>query len=296
MTATLVARFVEQGKLTWSTTLSELFPKARIHPKLWVVTVEQLLRHESGLTPWTDPSADPSDWATIAATTQATVVKGRLKIARSLIKRPPKSAVGTFSYSNAGYIVLGAALEMMTSKSWETLIKTDVFGPLGMTNCGFGPTATSASPDNVRGHLFRDGQFEVAPIGPKSDNPPLFGPAGTIHCDLGSWANFIRLHLGAGPTGYLKPETIKRLHKPNPKSKYASGWVVPNPVILVHEGSNSMNHAFVLANRKKKQALLVVMNAGPPPAVQSALKKALPILMKVAQAGAQALAPTKTDQ
>ena len=175
-------------------------------------------------------------------------------------------------------------------------MKEEVFGPLAMSDCGFGPTATPESPDHVRGHIFRAGQFEVSPLGPKSDNPPVFGPAGTVHCNLASWANFIRLHLGAGPEGYLKPETIKRLHTPSPKSKYAFGWIVPKPSILVHEGSNSMNHAFAIVNRKQYQAILVVTNAGPPLKMQPILKKALPILMKVtlAEAGSsRSQQPTK---
>ncbi len=39
-----------------------------------------------------------------------------------------------WSYSNAGYILLGMALQAATGKDWSSLYQSEVFGPLGMTS------------------------------------------------------------------------------------------------------------------------------------------------------------------
>src|SRR5215813_7178099 len=50
MTATLVAMFVEEGKLNWTTTLGELFADAvkTMHPAWEKVTLRQVLAHRAG--------------------------------------------------------------------------------------------------------------------------------------------------------------------------------------------------------------------------------------------------------
>src|SRR5688572_27585103 len=51
MTATLVAMLVEEGKLNWTTTLSELFADTvkPMHPAWEKVTLRQVLAHRAGL-------------------------------------------------------------------------------------------------------------------------------------------------------------------------------------------------------------------------------------------------------
>ena len=294
MTATLVARLVERGLLAWTTPLSALFPDSTIHPQLAQVTIEQLLRHEGGITAWTDPTKMKDDWAIVMATSRKDVVSGRAQLAKRLLARAPEHPIGSFAYSNAGYILVGAALERLTGKTWEELMREEVFRPLAMARCGFGPMATESAPDAVRSHLFDGQRFTPAPVGPRGDNPPTFGPAGTVHCDLNGWAQFLRLHLGAGPETYLKPATISQLHTANPKSRYAFGWLSPKPTLLMHEGSNSMNHALVLVNVELGQALVVVTNAGPPPKVQTAVQQAVKVL--ITASAKEAAQPTKASK
>ena len=51
MTALLAAMFVEEGKIRWNSTVSEVFPEfsANMDPRLRRVTLEQLLSHTSGI-------------------------------------------------------------------------------------------------------------------------------------------------------------------------------------------------------------------------------------------------------
>jgi D-alanyl-D-alanine carboxypeptidase len=62
MTAVLVARLVQQGKLEWDSTIAGVLPSIAdsIHPDFRDVTVADLLRHVAGL------PANPANWSAFA--------------------------------------------------------------------------------------------------------------------------------------------------------------------------------------------------------------------------------------
>jgi D-alanyl-D-alanine carboxypeptidase len=56
-----------------------------------------------------------------------------------------------WSYSNAGYILLGMALKAATGKDWQTLYADEVFGPLGMSATTL-PSGTSIPGSHLHGY------------------------------------------------------------------------------------------------------------------------------------------------
>lgn len=268
MTATLVARLVERDELTYETTLTELFPTATLNADFAQVTVAQLLRHEAGLSS-SLAAQQPELWAYMwqQAEQGADVTLVRADIARELLALPPDHTVGTFNYSNAGYIVLGAALEQLMQRPWEDLMREEVFEPLRMDSCGFGPPATTASPpDQPLGHERSWGSTaSYAPTVLTADNPSSLGPAGTVHCAMDDWAAFAQVHVGDGPEGYLLPDSIDALHEAAPTSEYALGWyVVPRDWAggdaLNHAGSNKLNYAVAWLAPAKGMGVLIATN------------------------------------
>lgn len=56
-----------------------------------------------------------------------------------------------WSYSNAGFILLGMALQAATGKDWQALYENEVFGPLGMSSSSL-PTTTSIPGSTLHGY------------------------------------------------------------------------------------------------------------------------------------------------
>jgi D-alanyl-D-alanine carboxypeptidase len=265
MTATLVALFVEGGELTWTMTLADLFGADGVHPGYRAVTIEQLLAHRGGA-----PGAVPSDiwsemWKPGVARDQ------RLAAVRAMLARPPAVAPGTYTYANAGYMIVGAALELKADRSWEQLMRERVFTPLGMSSCGFGAPATP--PDQIDqpwAHQV-DGRAVVpVPPGPKSDNPPALGPAGTVPCNLRDWGRFLQLHLRGDrgePGLLLSPATFTKLHTPWAGGDYALGWIVTEQPwadgrALTHSGTNTMFFATTWIAPNRNRILVAATNRG----------------------------------
>ena len=96
-----------------------------------------------------------------------------------------------FSDQNANFILAGAMLERRTGKSWEDLMTTELFQPLGMTTAGFGAPGNASDVNEPYGHSDASGQR----VASKGDNTSALGPAGTMHGSLDDWAKFVRQRL-----------------------------------------------------------------------------------------------------
>ncbi len=264
MTASVVARLVDRGVLRWNETLGETLPEIEeMDPAFEAVTLDMLMRHMAGLqgsgafTPEFTEGFDET-WP---------IDEQRAWMAQRFLARPPQEAPGSrFVYSNYGYLILGHVLERATGKTWEELVRTEVFEPLGIMECGFGATATNANPDGNWAHDAKDGSY----VATEEDNPPLIGPAGTVHCTLASWARFAAAHAHPESGEWLKRESMDHLHEPMtlpgtpPDKDIALGWGVTRtePTRLTHSGSNGYNVAEIVVIPRWHAAVLVTCNAG----------------------------------
>jgi CubicO group peptidase (beta-lactamase class C family) len=266
MTATLAAMLIEEGKLRWDTTIAEVFPelKGKMDKQYEAVTVEQLMEHRGGVPHTPPPDAKSQAWQEKGAPTEQ-----RRAFIEAVLALPPEAAPGTkMIYSNQGYAIVGAMLEKITGRDYETLITEKLFKPLHMDTAGFGPPGTAGKVDHPWGHIKEFGI--TVPV--QKDNPPAFSSAGRVHCSLDDLARYVTFHLQPGTNGLLKAETVARLHAPpkgvkieDPGDNYACGWVVlqrgwAGGTALMHNGSNNMWYIVMWLAPEKNFAVIVATN------------------------------------
>ena len=271
MTATLIAMLFERGKLNWDTTLVEAFPDMadEMHPGYRDVTLKHLLAHRSGLPPVSHSYPKGKSFKDIH-NLPGPAMEQRLAYTKMILREEPRAEPGMkYIYSNAGYAIAGVIAEQTMKTPWETLMRTMLFKPLGMTTAGFGPMGTPGKIDQPLQHVIAEGSTIYLEPNSLMDNPPAIGPAATIHCSMRDWAKFIIAHLeGArGTGGLLNPETFKMLHTPDFGGNYASGWDVKkrdwaDGKVLTHTGSNTMSFAVVWMAPKRDFAVLLASNQG----------------------------------
>ena len=266
MTATVAAMLVEKKKISWTTTIGESFPEwaKDIHSDYRGVTLEQLLANRGGV-PGKPP---PALWAKAWQAT-GTPAEQRLTFIKGILEREPEAKPGTkYIYSNQGYTIAGVMLEKATGKTWEELMRTMLFEPLGMTSTGFGPPASVGQVDQPWGHTKGTTGIKPVPPGPGADNPLAISPANAVHCSLTDLAKYAAFHMAGerGQSKFLKAETFKKLHQPV-GDDYALGWVVlerkwAGGRALMHSGSNTMFYVVVWMAPEKNCAVIVAANIG----------------------------------
>lgn len=261
MTATVAATFVEEGKLSWDSKLSDLLPEIEIHSTLKDVSYEMLLSHGSGL------AKDPDD-ETYIELEKLETLEGREKLTILFLGNAPTFKPGTFNYSNIGYIIAGHILEKISGKTWEMLLPERLFIPLQMQSCGFGPTSdpTETVPTQPWGHIIRE--WTIKPV--HDDNAAFYGPSANVHCSTSDWVKYLYIHLQGfnGEAKLLSQESFKQLHKiwpDNDSNQYTfGGWYRLNRPwakgeVLTHIGTNTYNYASVWMDPKAN--VILVSNA-----------------------------------
>jgi CubicO group peptidase (beta-lactamase class C family) len=238
-----------------------------IHPDLAGVTVDQLLRHRSGLL-----ARGPSEVWTAAQRAKGPAEEQRRAYVEAMITKAPAKPAGQYQYSNAGYAVLGMMAETVAGKPYEELLQERVLKPLGITTAGFGQAGDVKSVAAPWGHLDGGPTF--------TDNPPAVAPGMTLHMSIGDWAKFANFELGHQPTPpLLKPETFNHLQELSGQVKddemgYACGWFRPlrswaGGRALHHVGSNTVNFSEIWLAPSKDFGVLVCSNEGSPDAVDA---------------------------
>jgi CubicO group peptidase (beta-lactamase class C family) len=272
MTAALAAMLIEDGRLRWDTTLAEMFPKLALQMQTeWRgVTLAQLLAHHGGAPQNLD---DDGLWGRLWDRAERLPRQQRAYLTRRLLtKHKPVAAPGAkYVYSNAGYALVGHAIEEELDCPWETVLRRRLFQPLGMDSGGFGTPATPDTVDQPWGHKDGDdGALAAIAPGLRGDNPAAIGPGGTVHCSIGDLAQYAAWQLrgACGKSSLLQAGTFTRLHTPFAAGgDYACGWAVVNRswgggTVLTHGGSNTMFFAVMWLAPKKNFAVVVCTNLG----------------------------------
>lgn len=212
MTAAMIARVIDSGKLSFETTLAEALPDVPMRDDYRGVTVTQLLQFSGGIQPYLQ--FGPEQVSMLRAL-KGSAREQRGQFVEHVLQEEPVVKPGTERrYSNASYALVAFVAEQRTGKSWEELMRAEVFQPLAMSTAGFGRARSKERPNEPTLHRKTDTGFE--PEAEERVNVmAVFAPAGDVHCSIRDFAKFASYELNAanGNNSLLKPETAKRLRE-----------------------------------------------------------------------------------
>lgn len=126
--AILVMQEVAQGRIDLARPVADYLPGFK-SPNAGLITVEQLLRHQSGL-----PNPDDSPPTATGVPAFYTLgYEGNRDPLTGYCAGPVKEAPGgNWTYNNCDYMVAGALLEAVTGKTWQQLVAERIAGPLNL--------------------------------------------------------------------------------------------------------------------------------------------------------------------
>ena len=119
MTATAIAQLVEQGRMAFDDPIGRHV--AGLPPELAALRIAQLLSHTAGLPLFLRPDVV----AAINAAQTATALV-------PLVIAEPRQEAGVFRYSNAGYVLLGAAIEAASGLSYGEYVAAKILPAAGI--------------------------------------------------------------------------------------------------------------------------------------------------------------------
>jgi D-alanyl-D-alanine carboxypeptidase len=126
-TSAIILQMVEEGKLNLETKLDRFFPEI---PNAGKITIEQLLRHRTGLFNFTN-APEYLEWMEQPKSKEALL---ELFVKNGSIFEPGDK----FDYSNTNYVLLSFIAETIDGKSFTEILKQRIVVPLALTNTNYG--------------------------------------------------------------------------------------------------------------------------------------------------------------
>jgi CubicO group peptidase (beta-lactamase class C family) len=175
------------------------------------VTLRDMLGHRTGLKAYADLAAEPGVLTREEYVRAATTAKPAV---------PFRSA---FQYSNAMYSAAGEIVGKVHNSSWERVIETEIFGPLGMTSSVADLRAMTPR-EHVNGYVYAADHVRAVPP-PRSLE--ALAPGGAIASSVRDMAKWLRM-LTAGGQGFVSSKMFHELTAPlmriDAEKSYALGW------------------------------------------------------------------------
>lgn len=187
MTAYMVARLVEDGKLSTDLKLGDVLKDIPMRDEYKRVTLGQLLAFTGGIAGYEriGPRITPELFDT-----SGTLAEREAKFAQHVLNLPPAGAIGKDAvYSNASYMLAAFMVSRVIGKPYMDLMAEYVFGPLEMTRAGWGRPWSTERKDEPWLHVARPDGYAPEP---DMERPPeaLFRAAGNAHMSVADMARF----------------------------------------------------------------------------------------------------------
>lgn len=155
VTAAAILLLHDRGQLDVTDNITTFLPEFPTQGER--ITIAHLLSHTSGIFSFTDI---PGYWRGDLIRTERSVDEMIDLFANQPLRFTPGSE---FSYSNSGYTLLGAIIERVSGKPYAEFLRTEIFGPLGMTDTQYG--GQHVVPRRASGYEFHeDRYFNALPI------------------------------------------------------------------------------------------------------------------------------------
>lgn len=265
-TAAAVLKLHTQGRLRVGDPIVRYFPQAPADKRH--ITVEQLLTHTSGLVASLGGDDERVSRADLVAEAFATALRSE--------------PGATYHYSNTGYSLLAAIVEVASGTDYESYLAEHLFRPAGMTRTGY------VLPDWQQRSIAVEYDASGEPLGRPVDRPwaedgpywNLRGNGGLLSTagDLYRWHRALEEHV------VLDEAATRRLFEPRVREEpggdtfYGYGWVlqqVGGLGVAWHNGGNGRSYGeiargtdrdgfvFWVANRVRDQDAWDLEETGP---------------------------------
>jgi CubicO group peptidase (beta-lactamase class C family) len=183
-TTAAIAMLVDEGKMQWDGKVGTYIPFFHLEDPLADenVTIRDLLTHRTGVPP-TDLLWYGSDTS-------------RQEVIRNLAHVTPSAGFrARFQYQNGMYVAAGYAAGQVAGSTWDDLVRTRIFAPLGMTKADTSAIDAQKSPDYATPHDSNPDGSVKAISWQNIDNA---GPAGSINSSARDMAKWLILQLNDG--------------------------------------------------------------------------------------------------
>jgi CubicO group peptidase (beta-lactamase class C family) len=193
MTAAAVLQLVADGEISLDDPVSKFLPN---YPSpSGSATIRQLLNHTSGIPSYNEIPG----WMVEANTSRPHTTAELISVFQDLPSASPPGK--SWGYSNSGYVLLGAVIEVVTGRPWHDSVARRSVAPLSFRTIGYGPVREAATAMVVGHTQDAAGAVHLARKTHRSVTHAAAGLVGSAR-DLSSWTYALHHGQVVSPTLY----------------------------------------------------------------------------------------------
>jgi CubicO group peptidase (beta-lactamase class C family) len=264
-TATLVLQLVDEGVVGLDDPVNRhIDPPLRLGEPYVAdhVTVRQLLTHSAGFL--SEPTEGDFDGSDAVA-----------KVVASYSSAPQLFTPGRlFSYSNAGYNVLGRLVECRRAKTWDDALHDHLLVPLELEHTVSQVRRAATLPIAIGHEPVSPGARTLRPVPDWCDSRGTGPCGGTVATTAADLLAFARMHIrdGLGPAGrrVLSPAAARLMREPELAVpgvgiSWGLGWEITrrDPIVVGHDGSTCGQQSRLTVVPERGLAFCVLTNGDP---------------------------------
>lgn len=275
MTTAMLARLVAAGKLHWDDPVTKYLPQFKMYDP-WVtreIQVRDLLIHDSGMRAG---AGDLMLWPEPNTFTRKDILAGLAYL------KPAYSFRSRYAYDNLLYVVAGEVAAAAGGAPYETLLRREVFKPMGMDRCQVGAFSRDGVGNVAQPHIRKDDTNVLI----HADGPEVpaitSAAAGGVRCSLDDMLRWAGNWLDPTPAQlkWLDADERRPLwsaQMPMPISGYKRAWDDTHLYAYGYgwrladvDGRWSVSHTGTLVGMystlsllpKEKSGFVILMNGG----------------------------------
>ena len=270
--ASVVAKLVGDGKITWDTKLSDLDPAFEMYDAYVTreITIRDMYTHHSGLPAHAGDKLEDLGW-------------DRAQVLHALrYQKPASSFRSEYAYTNFGMTEGAVAAASAYDLSWEDASEKLLYKPLGMDSTSSRYSDFMARANKASGHVRADGKW----VHSAQRQPDAQSPAGGVSSSVNDMAKWMMMEMNKGemngkpiiPSAELaetqKPQLITGFSQLSGQPTfYGLGWDVSYDAEgrkrLTHSGGFAMGAATrVILVPAEQLGVVILTNAAPIGAVE----------------------------
>lgn len=249
-TATLIGMLVDEQKMQWDAPLQTYLPDVHFDVgENEQLTIRDMLSHRTGY------SRNDILWAN-GKVDQEIILKTATKA------EPFSTFRKSFDYNNVMFMAAGMASAKQAEQSWDDLLATRIFAPLGMNEATSSIEKAKSHPHMAKGYTWK----EVEKVHERLPMRSLdrIAPAGGINANVLDMANWLRMQLNQGKfegKRLISEEQLNETHSPQIKiadgMAYGMGWFLRS-----WEGKKVVEHGGNIDGFGAQVAMLPKENIG----------------------------------
>lgn len=222
LTALLLARCVEDGRLHYAMTVRDVLPHVAIRREYAAVTLHDLLTSRAGIIPFQQLALeDPAHVEMLEHVIPSKTLDARLqrqRVTEYALAQAPVCTPGTAAiYSNVGWAVLGHVVETTLDQPFELALAQRVLAPLRMDGARVGGWPSSPDePHQPRGHYVEPDGLRPQSLDDAYVLRAWMNPSGGVSCTIDDLAAYaLDVLRGLGGEGRLLPaQSYATAHAP----------------------------------------------------------------------------------